>query len=86
MSPMRILAGISLFLLSVSVGAESLFTRVGKVVAIGDLHGDYEQYVRILRANDLVDGKLRWSAGDVHLVQLGDVTDRGPDSLRSSVT
>jgi len=82
MSPMRILVGISLFLLSVSVGAESLFTRVGKVVAIGDLHGDYEQYVRILRANDLVDGKLRWSAGDVHLVQLGDVTDRGPDSLK----
>lgn len=65
-----------------AMGADSHFTGVGKIVAVGDLHGDYEQYVRILKANDLVDDKLKWTGGKVHFVQLGDVTDRGPDSLK----
>lgn len=65
-----------------AVASDSHFTGVGKIVAVGDLHGDYEQYVRILKANDLVDDKLKWTGGKVHFVQLGDVTDRGPDSLK----
>lgn len=61
---------------------QSIFTQVGKVVAVGDLHGDYDQYLRVLNANRLLDDKLRWQGGDTHLVQLGDVVDRGPDSLK----
>ena len=53
-----------------------------RIVAVGDLHGDYEAYVEIIRAAGLVDERNRWAAGDAIFVQTGDVADRGPDSLR----
>lgn len=55
---------------------------VERVVAIGDLHGDWEQYQAILRAAGLTDERGRWDGGETHLVQTGDVVDRGPDSRR----
>ena len=56
----------------------------GRVVAIGDLHGDYEAFVAILRAKGLVDGgeNPRWTGGTAHLVQIGDVMDRGKEARR----
>lgn len=36
----------------------------------------------IARAAGLVDQRGRWAGGSATLVQLGDVTDRGPDSLK----
>lgn len=53
-----------------------------KIVAIGDLHGDYDQYLLILKDNDLIDEQLNWQGGKIHMVQMGDVVDRGPDSLK----
>jgi hypothetical protein len=53
-----------------------------RIVAVGDLHGDYEAWVAIARAAGLVDGKGRWAGGATTLVQMGDVADRGPDSLK----
>ena len=47
------------------------------------MHGAYDRLVAILRAAEIVDTKLRWSAGKTHLVQLGDVVDRGPDSRKA---
>lgn len=58
------------------------FDNVARVVAVGDLHGDYEQYLAILQQNNLINERLKWSGGETHFVQLGDVTDRGPDSLK----
>jgi hypothetical protein len=55
---------------------------VGRVVAIGDLHGDYGNYLATLQAAGLVDRKGKWSGGETHLVQTGDVPDRGPDTLK----
>ena len=55
---------------------------VERIVAIGDIHGDYDQYMATLKAAGLVDRKGRWSGGETHLVQLGDIPDRGPDTLR----
>jgi len=55
---------------------------VERIVAIGDVHGAYERFVANLRANGLVDRKLAWTGGRAHLVQTGDVLDRGPDSRR----
>ncbi|MFT7526174.1 MAG: hypothetical protein ACI9LY_001319 [Arenicella sp.] len=54
-----------------------------RVVAIGDVHGDFKQFVKILRATGLVDKRNRWSGGKAHLVQLGDIPDRGPDSRKA---
>jgi Calcineurin-like phosphoesterase len=53
-----------------------------RIVAIGDLHGDYDAWESIVRAAGLVDVKGRWIGGRATLVQLGDVPDRGPDSLK----
>jgi len=55
---------------------------VERIVAIGDLHGDYDHYLAALEAAGLVDRKGRWSGGKTHLVQTGDIPDRGPDTGR----
>gem|GEM_PF-178661 len=55
---------------------------VERIVAIGDLHGDYENYLEVLRIAGLIDKRGKWSAGKTHLVQTGDIPDRGPDSKK----
>lgn len=56
--------------------------QVDRIVAIGDLHGDYESYLGVLRAAQIVDARGHWRAGATHLVQTGDIPDRGPDTRR----
>jgi len=56
--------------------------KVERVVAVGDVHGAYDQFVAILQAAELIDTSRRWAGGRAHLVQLGDVVDRGPDSRK----
>jgi len=58
------------------------FDHVDRIVAIGDVHGAYDRFVEILRAAGVVDARQRWAGGRTHLVQLGDVVDRGPDSRK----
>ncbi len=55
------------------------WSGVSRVVAVGDLHGNHDKLVRLLTAADLIDGELRWSGGDNHLVVAGDFLDRGLD-------
>lgn len=62
--------------------AQDVFSGVERIVAVGDVHGDYEQFVTVLRQSGVIDGKSRWAGGRTHLVQLGDVPDRGPDSRK----
>ena len=52
------------------------------IVAVGDLHGDYKAWQDIARGAGIIDARGHWAAGKTILVQLGDVTDRGPDSLK----
>ena len=61
---------------------ESEFSGVERIVAVGDLHGAYDSFARILRGTGLVDESLHWSGGAAHLVQIGDVLDRGPDARK----
>ena len=56
---------------------------VRRVVAIGDVHGAFDGFVRILRAAGVIDARNRWSGGATHLVQTGDVVDRGADSRKA---
>jgi hypothetical protein len=53
-----------------------------RIVAVGDLHGDYDAWEAIARSAGLVDAKGKWAGGNTTLVQMGDVPDRGPDSLK----
>jgi len=59
-----------------------VWTDVERIVAVGDLHGDYENLVDILKGTGLVDEGLHWAGGLTHLVQTGDIMDRGSDSRR----
>jgi len=57
-----------------------VFKNVEKIVAVGDLHGAYEEFLAILSETELINRNLHWTGGRTHLVQLGDVMDRGPDA------
>ena len=60
---------------------EDTYKGVDRIVAIGDVHGDYDQFVNVLRTAGLIDEKEgKWSGGKTHLVQTGDLLDRGPAS------
>jgi len=60
------------------LAAQAEWTGVERVVAVGDVHGDYDGFVEILRSAGVIDEKDRWIGGKTHLVQAGDVPDRGP--------
>jgi hypothetical protein len=62
--------------------AEDVWTGVERVVAIGDVHGDLQQFAAILQSAALIDSRNRWIGGKTHLVQTGDVLDRGPHSRK----
>lgn len=53
-----------------------------RIVAVGDLHGDYAAWIDIARDAGLIDVKNKWTGGRAVLVQTGDIVDRGPDSLK----
>ena len=63
--------------------AQDTFTGVDRIVAVGDVHGDFGQFVTVLRQASVIDAKNAWSGGKTHLVQAGDVLDRGPDSRKA---
>jgi Calcineurin-like phosphoesterase len=48
-----------------------------RIVAIGDVHGAYDQFVSILTRAGLIDAEQKWTGGRAMLVQTGDYTDRG---------
>ena len=50
----------------------------GRIVALSDIHGQYEVALRLLRAHGVVDAGDDWRFGRGHLVVTGDVFDRGP--------
>jgi len=62
--------------------ADWVWSGVERIVAVGDLHGDYDQCVRVLHDAAIINNKTNWIGGKTHLVQLGDVQDRGPNPRR----
>lgn len=60
--------------------AEWQFDGVSRIVAISDVHGAYDAMVDAFKAAEIVDNDLAWIGGDSHLVIVGDILDRGPDS------
>jgi hypothetical protein len=59
------------------------WSGVERIVAVGDVHGAYDRFVEILKAAELVDPDLHWKAGKTHLVQTGDIPDRGPSPRKA---
>ena len=50
-----------------------------RLVAIGDVHGDLAAARAALRLAGAIDEADRWIGGDLAIVQLGDLLDRGDD-------
>lgn len=74
---------IVLFAVTVPAGVVAddwRFEGVSRVVAISDVHGAYDPMVRTLGNAGVIDANREWAAGDAHLVIVGDLLDRGPDS------
>lgn len=59
------------------------WTGIEKIVAVGDIHGDYDNFIKILKAVGIVDDALHWKAGKTHFVQTGDIIDRGPEAKKA---
>ncbi len=59
------------------LGRESSAFSQARVVAIGDVHGAYPEFVPILQRAGLIDGDRNWVGGSAVLVQTGDVPGRG---------
>ncbi len=55
----------------------SSFNDNSRIVAIGDLHGNYSGFRQILLHCGIIDEQDKWIAERTHLVQLGDILGRG---------
>jgi len=71
-----------LFAIALVAGMAPAKPAPARIVAVGDLHGDYDAWETIARKAGLVDAAGHWAGGSTVLVQMGDVVDRGPDSLK----
>ena len=49
-----------------------------ELIAVGDVHGNYDGFVEILRHSGLMDKSFHWTGGKKILLQIGDIFDRGP--------
>lgn len=67
----------------VARGDEWRFKGVDRVVAISDIHGAYGAMVKTLQSAAVIDEQLTWCGGSTHLVVVGDILDRGPDSRQA---
>jgi hypothetical protein len=77
---MRVL--LLLFLLGPGAFGQYEFQGVQRIVAVGDIHGGFDQLTDVLRSAGVIDKRNRWAGGKTHLVQVGDMVNRGPASRR----
>lgn len=71
---------LRLALLGLVCGVAAGQSQAGRIVAVGDVHGNLDEFTVILQKAELIDGTKRWTGGRSVLVLLGDLIDRGPRS------
>lgn len=59
----------------------STYTDVERVIAISDVHGQYELMRELLLTSGVIDSLNNWVLGEGHLVIIGDNFDRGEEVL-----
>lgn len=60
--------------------AQAQWDGIARVVAFADVHGAFPQLQQLLRESGIIDAQGRWTAGNAHVVSLGDLIDRGAGS------
>ena len=69
---------VAAFVLGVGLCAPALLAQApARLIAVGDIHGAYDQFVTILTQAGLIDAGQKWTGGNATFVQTGDFTDRG---------
>ncbi|RKP04677.1 Metallo-dependent phosphatase-like protein, partial [Thamnocephalis sphaerospora] len=54
-----------------------------RIVAVGDLHGDFGNTINVFHMAGIIDAKKHWAGGNhTVFVHTGDVVDRGPDTIQ----
>ena len=53
------------------------YQDVTKILALGDIHGDYDLLLEFLQNCKVIDHQVNWTFGNGHLVFCGDIFDRG---------
>jgi hypothetical protein len=71
------LLAVLLSVLPVAAGATPA-NSTPPLVAIGDVHGDFDDFCSILQRVGLIDAQRRWTGSNATFLQLGDLIDRGP--------
>lgn len=56
---------------------ESIYPAVPRIIAIGDIHGDWEALQSSLRLAKVINKKGNWIGGNTYVVQVGDLLDKG---------
>jgi calcineurin-like phosphoesterase family protein len=79
---LRLIAIIAWGLAAGCASAQETPPAPARIIAIGDLHGDYQAFESLMLDAGLIDARGRWAGGETIFVQTGDVPDRGPDSLK----
>lgn len=57
--------------------ATTRFQDVPRIVALSDVHGQFDLTMQLLQAHEIIDPSGDWSFGTGHLVLVGDIFDRG---------
>jgi len=58
---------------------QTYWDQVERIVAIGDVHGDAGALIACLSMAQCIDEDENWCGGTTHVVQIGDILDRGDE-------
>ena len=53
------------------------YKKVGKMLILSDIEGNFEAFRKLLQANHVIDDDFNWTFEKNHLVLIGDFVDRG---------
>jgi hypothetical protein len=54
----------------------SVLPNKDRIIVLGDIHGDYNVLIKMLKAGNLIDDNENWIGGNTYVVQVGDQIDR----------
>lgn len=54
----------------------SILPAVERIIVIGDIHGDWNMVISVLKLANLIDRNNNWIGGETVVVQVGDMVDR----------
>lgn len=80
MRHIRLFVGLLIWV--AAAAAQPVYSGVSRIVAVGDVHGDFDALVTVLRAAGVINKSNKWVGGATHLVQTGDCVDRGAESRK----